>query len=119
VEKCGYKFASPDYITGPLESAVLECSWLDEPLYADEAELARLEEILKNAQFNGTIGACGYGAKLTLGLAGGEKMVVFKGTDDCDSIVFGSCGGYRIGDSENTEFWQIFGLDPSTKEPAA
>jgi len=119
VEKCGYKFASPDYITGPLDSAVLECSWLDDPLYADEAELARLEEILKNAQFDGTIGACGYGAKLTLGLAGGEKMVVFKGTDDCDSIVFGSCGGYRIGDSENTEFWQTFGLDPATKEPAA
>lgn len=117
VEKCGYKFGDPSYITGAILGATLECSWLTELLYADAAGLARLEEILKGAEF-GYVGACGYGAKLTLELTGGEKLTVFKGTDDCGSLVFGSYGGYFISDEENTEFWQIFGLDPITKEPS-
>jgi len=116
VEKCGYRFADPSHITGPIVSATLECSWLTEPLYADASDLARLESILKGAEF-GYVGACGYGARLTLELTGGETLTVFKGTDSCDSIVFGSYGGYFLGDRENTEFWQLFGLDPETKEP--
>lgn len=116
VEKCGYKFSDPSYIKGPVLGATLECSWLTEPLAADEDDLPRLEAMLKNAEF-GYVGACGFGAKLTLELTGGETLTIFKGTDDCGSLVFGSYGGYFISDAENAEFWQIFGLDPSTKVP--
>ena len=49
----------------------------------NEAEKHRIEEILKNAQF-GYVGSCGYGAKLTLEMEDGEKMVVFKGCDSCE-----------------------------------
>ena len=44
-------------------------------------------------------------------------MTVFKGTDGCDTIVFGSYGGYFLGEAENREFWEIFGLDPESKLP--
>ena len=63
--------------------------WLDEPLYAQETALPRLREMLTKAE-KGYVGACGYGAKLTLTFLGSE---------------------------ENTEFWTMFGLDPATKEP--
>ncbi len=116
VEQCDYRFASPSYITGPVLAAVLEGDWLNEPRYAAAEDLDRLAEILKNAEF-GYVGSCGYGAKVTLSLTGGEQHSFFKGTDGCDSVVFGSYGGYFLGDAENTEFWQIFGLDPETKEP--
>jgi len=109
VEKCGYKFATPEDI-GSLKSATFECSWLNEAITLSGDKLMRLEEILKNAQF-GYVGACGYGAKLTLEMEDGEKLVVFKGCDSCDSIVFGSYGGYFLGDAENIEFWNLFGLD--------
>lgn len=116
VEKCDYRFADPSLITGPILGAELDCDWLDTTLRADEVNLPRLEEILKDAEF-GAVGDCGYGARLTLRLTGGEKMTVFKGTDDCGSLVFGSYGGYFIGDKENSEFWKMFGLNPETKEP--
>ena len=115
IEKCDYRFGDPSYITDTIREARLDCDWLDTPLYANEADLPRLREILKNAE-HGYVGACGYGAKLTLTFTGGEKLTVFKGTDDCDTIVFGSYGGYFIGDEENREFWEMFGLDPNTKE---
>ncbi|MBQ9732610.1 MAG: hypothetical protein IJV74_00070, partial [Clostridia bacterium] len=117
VEKCDYRFGDPGMITAPITEAKLECSWLTEPLYADEADLARLESILKNAQF-GFVGACGYGAKLTVRM-GNEMVTMFKGTDGCDTIVFGSYSGYFLGDTENTEFWEIFGLDAESKMPKA
>ncbi len=117
-ERCGYRFGTPEDITDTIVEAKLDCSWLDEPLYAKEDDLARLREILVEAEF-GYVGGCGYGAKLTLRLAGGEEVIAFKGCDGCDSMVFGSYGGYFIGDSENTEFWEIFGLDVETKEPLA
>ncbi len=117
VEKCDYRFGDPGMITAPITEAKLECSWLTEPLYADEADLARLESILKNAQF-GYVGACGYGAKLTVRM-GNEMVTMFKGTDGCDTIVFGSYSGYFLGDAENTEFWEIFGLDAESKMPKA
>ena len=41
-------------------------------------------------------------------------MVMFKGCDSCDTIVFGSYGGYFLGDAENKEFWEMFGLDAET-----
>ena len=109
VEKCDYKFATPEDIT-KLKAATFECSWLNEAITLDGEKLERLEEILKNAEF-GYVGSCGYGAKLTLEMDNGEKIVVFKGSDCCDSIVFGSYGGYFLGDEENIEFWSLFGLD--------
>ena len=114
VERCDYRFGDPSYITDTIREARLDCDWLDTTLYADEADLPRLREILKNAQHD-FVGACGYGAKLTLTFTGGEKLTVFKGCDSCDSIVFGSYGGYFIGDKENIEFWEMFGIDPDTK----
>ena len=115
VEKCDYRFGDPSYITDTIREARLDCDWLDAPLYADEEDLPRLREILKNAKHD-IVGACGYGAKLTLTFTGGEKLTVFKGCDSCDTIVFGSYGGYALGDKENTAFWEMFGLDPDTKE---
>ncbi|MBP3479797.1 MAG: hypothetical protein J6K03_10035, partial [Oscillospiraceae bacterium] len=114
VEKCDYRFGDPSYITDTIREAKLECDWLDTALYADEADLPRLREILKNAE-HGYVGSCGYGAKLTLTFTGGEKLIVFKGCDGCDTIVFGSYGGYFLGERENIEFWKMFGLDPDTK----
>ena len=108
VTRCGYEFARPADITGEIIEAKLECDWLEEVRYADD--LKRLGVILKNAQ-QGYVGACGYGAKLTLTLKDGQTLTLFKGTDNCDTIVFGSYGGYFLGDTENSEFWEIFGLD--------
>lgn len=109
IEKCGYQFTSPESITASITEARFDCSWLEEPLYLDEEHLSRLEEILKSAKMTG-VGNCGYGAKLTLTLDNGETMVVFKGTDDCGSLVFGSWGGYSISDEADDEFWEMFGL---------
>ena len=77
-------------------------------------DFERLREILSNAKFDG-VGGCGYDAKLTITLADGNKLVMFKGSDSCDTMVFGSYGGYTIGREENKEFWKIFGLDADTK----
>lgn len=118
VERCDYRFADSDQITGDILGAVLTCDWLDTPLHADPADLPRLKEILKGAQFEG-VGSCSYGARLTLELTGGEQMTIFKGTDDCGSLVFGSYSGYALGEAENAAFWEIFGLDPWTKAPLA
>jgi len=114
--RCEYHFAAPGDINSTIVSATLECSWLTEPLHAAEADLSRLTKILKGAEF-GYVGACGYGAKLTIEMDNGEKMILFKGCDSCDTIVFGSYGGYFLGDKQNIEFWDIFGLDPETKLP--
>ena len=116
VERCDYRFGDPSYITDTVREAQLICDWLDEPLYAKAEDLPRLRKILKNAE-QGYVGACGYGATLKLTFTGGEKRTVFKGCDGCDTIVFGSYGGYFLGDKENSEFWEIFGLDADTKLP--
>ena len=116
VERCDYRFGDPSYIKDTIREARLDCEWLDTPLYARSEDLSRLREILKNAE-QGYVGACGYGAKLTLTFSGGEMLTVFKGCDGCDTVVFGSYGGYFIGDKENSEFWEMFGLDPVTKAP--
>ncbi len=115
VEKCGYQFASPDSITAPIKEARFDCSWLEEPLYLDENHLSRLEEILKSAELTG-VGGCGYGARLTLTLENGENLTVFKGTDDCGSLVFGSWGGYSVGDEADDELWEMFGLSALAEE---
>lgn len=101
-------------IADAVVEAKLDCSWLGRPLYAAEDKLDRLREILVNAG-SGDVGDCGYDTKLTLTLADGEQLTMFKGTDSCDTIVFGSYGGYHLGDKENAEFWEIFGLDAETK----
>ena len=114
-KQCGYKFETLDDIYMPIKEAKLEWAKFEEPLYADADKIERLQEILTNAKFGG-VGKCGYGAKLTVTLKDGNKVVMFKGTDGCDTIVFGSYGGYTLGDEENKEFWEIFGLDAETKE---
>ena len=117
MEHCDYRFADPGYITEPALAAVLEGDWLSEPRQVvAEADLNLLVEILKTAEF-GYVGGCGYGAKVTLTSNSGERFTFFKGTDGCDTVAFGSWSSYFLGDAENTEFWQIFGLDPETKEP--
>ncbi len=114
-EKCGYTFATPRDIQGEIVEARLECVWLEEPIrYAND--LQELQHILTNAEF-GYIGKCGYGANLTIQMADGSSMTLFKGTDGCDSLAFGSYGGYFLGDAENEQFWNIFGLDAISKEP--
>ncbi len=115
VEKCGYKFATPASVEGKIVEARLDCDWLDEPLFAEESDLERLSEILTNAKYDGAVSGCGFGAKLTVSFVDGE-VVLFKGSDGCDTMVFGSYGGYVIGEDENTEFWEMFGLDVETKE---
>lgn len=116
VEKCDYRFEDPGMIADTISEARLDCDWLENPLFAKNEEIPRLREMLTNAEF-GYVGGCGYGAKLSLTFADGEKMTVFKGCDGCDTIVFGSYGGYFLGEKENTEFWEIFGLDPESKLP--
>jgi len=114
VEKCGYRFESPAHILSVVE-ARFEWNWLEEPVYLEEAYLPRLEEILRNAQFQG-VGGCGYGAKVILGFENGETMTVFKGTDDCGSLVFGSYGGYSLSDEADKEFWEMFGIGATSEE---
>ena len=108
-KKCGYEFVSPESIAAPIIEARLDCNWLEASLYLDTAYLSQLEKILKGAKYTG-VGDCGYGAKLILTLENGETLTIFKGTDDCGSLVFGSWGGYSISDKADDEFWQIFGL---------
>ena len=114
--QCGYTFQSPEDITSPIVDARFNCPWLDAPRHAKEEDLPRLEQILKNARYD-SIGGCGYGAFLHLTMADGNTLTVVKGTDGCDSIAFGSWGGYFLGDAGNREFWEIFGLDETEHLP--
>lgn len=109
VEHCDYRFNDPGAIRDDISEARLDCDWLDEPLYAAQAALPRLREILRNAR-QGYVTADDYGAKLTLSFVGGEKLTLFKGAGS-DTVVFGSYGGYFLGNAENREFWAMFGLD--------
>ncbi len=115
-EKCGYQFAAPRDIRSDIVEARLDCDWLEEPRYVQSEDLEQLQTILRNAEF-GFAGKCGYNARLTIRMADGSDMVLFKGTDSCDTLVFGSYGGYFIGDAENLQFWTLFGLDSGTKQP--
>ncbi len=117
VEHGNYSFESPKDIVSPITEAKLEGDYLEAPIYLEKEKLARLEEILKNAKFDNSLGGCGYYTKLTITMENGETMVIFKGTDGCDTIAFGSYGGYLLGDAQNREFWEMFGLDIETKEP--
>lgn len=110
-EKCGYTFASPSDIKGNIQSARLDCDWLDAPIYAKDADLPRLKELLTNAEF-ALVRGHDYGAKLTISLSGGETLTLFKDSDGLDTIIFGSYGGYFLGEQENIEFWEMFGLAP-------
>ncbi len=65
------------------------------------------------------IGSCGYDGVLKLTLSDGSQVTVFKGTDDCGSLAFGSYSGYFIPQEENAAFWEIFGLPNSAEERCA
>lgn len=109
VEHCDYRFNDPSAIRADISEARLNFDGQDVPLYAAETELPRLREILQNARL-GYVTADDYGAKLTLSFVGGEKLTLFKGKGS-DTIIFGSYGGYFLGEAENREFWAMFGLD--------
>ncbi len=115
VEKCGYLFASPASLQSPIKEARLDCNWLKEPICLGKEKLPQLEKILKGAEQIG-VGDCGYGAVLTLTLENGERMTLYKGTDDCGSICFGSWGGYSISSQADQAFWEMFGLGKTAKD---
>lgn len=115
IAQCNYTFATPEDI-GTIAEARLDCPWLDGSFFADKKDLPQLEEILKNAAY-GYMGSCGYGAYLHLTMTDGSTITLVKGTDECDSIAFGSWGGYFLGEPENVQFWRIFGLDAQEHLP--
>lgn len=108
-EQCGYTFVTPEDFQGNMTSAKLE--FYDGETYtADKADLPALQRMLTNARAYGGGAACGFGAKLTVTFDDGRTVSVLKGTDSCASFTFGSWNTAMVSDSENRQFWQIFGV---------
>lgn len=108
-EQCGYTFVTPEDFRGNMTSAKLE--FYDGETYtADKADLPALQRMLTNARAYGGGAACGFGAKLTVTFDDGRTVSVLKGTDSCASFTFGSWNSAMVSDSENRQFWQIFGV---------
>ena len=108
-EQCGYTFVTPEDFRGNMTSAKLE--FYDGETYtADKADLPALQRMLTNARAYGGGAACGFGAKLTVTFDDGRTVSVLKGTDSCASFTFGSWNTAMVSDSENRQFWQIFGV---------
>ena len=108
-EQCGYTFVTPEDFQGNMTSAKLE--FYDGETYtADKADLPALQRMLTNARAYGGGAACGFGAKLTVTFDDGRTVSVLKGTDSCASFTFGSWNSAMVSDSENRQFWQIFGV---------
>ena len=106
-ERCGWEYGSTADIDSDIVAAQLD--WVGETMYADESDLPLLREILLRAD-KSIIGACGYGARLTLTLESGKQVTAWKGVDSCGTIAFGSYNGYSMSIADNKEFWSIFGL---------
>lgn len=66
--------------------------------------------MLTNARDYGGASSCGFGAKLTVTFDDGRTVSVLKGTDSCASFTFGSWSSAMVSDSENRQFWQMFGV---------
>lgn len=66
--------------------------------------------MLTNARAYGGASSCGFGAKLTVTFDDGRTVSVLKGTDSCASFMFGSWSSAMVSDSENRQFWQMFGV---------
>ena len=108
-EQCGYTFVTPEDFRGNMTSAKLEF-YGGETYTADKADLPALQRMLTNARAYGGGAACGFGAKLTVTFDDGRTVSVLKGTDSCASFTFGSWNAAMVSDSENRQFWQMFGV---------
>lgn len=106
-ERCGWEYGSTADIDSDIVAAQLD--WVGETMYADESDLPLLREILLRAD-KSIIGACGYGARLTLTLESGKQVTAWKGVDSCGTIAFGSYNGYSMSITDDKAFWSIFGL---------
>ena len=108
-EQCGYTFVTPEDFRGNMTAAKLEF-YGGETYTADKADLPALQKMLTNARAYGGGAACGFGAKLTVTFDDGRTVSVLKGTDSCASFTFGSWSSAMVSDSENRQFWQMFGV---------
>ena len=108
-EQCGYTFVTPEDFKGNMTSAKLEF-YGGETYTADKADLPVLQRMLTNARAYGGGASCGFGAKLTVTFDDGRTVSVLKGTDSCASFTFGSWNTAMVSDSENRQFWQMFGV---------
>ena len=108
-EQCGYTFVTPEDFKGNMTSAKLEF-YGGETYTADKADLPALQRMLTNARAYGGASSCGFGAKLTVTFDDGRTVSVLKGTDSCASFTFGSWNSAMVSDSENRQFWQMFGV---------
>ena len=108
-EQCGYTFVTPEDFRGNMTAAKLEF-YGGETYTADKADLPALQRMLTNARAYGGGASCGFGAKLTVTFDDGRTVSVLKGTDSCASFTFGSWSSAIVSDSENRQFWQMFGV---------
>lgn len=108
-EQCGYTFVTPEDFRGNMTSAKLEF-YGGETYTAAKADLPALQKMLTNARAYGGASSCGFGAKLTVTFDDGRTVSVLKGTDSCASFTFGSWNTAMVSDSENRQFWQMFGV---------
>lgn len=108
-EQCGYTFVTPEDFQGNMTAAKLEF-YGGETYTADKADLPALQKMLTNARAYGGGASCGFGAKLTVTFDDGRTVSVLKGTDSCASFTFGSWSSAMVSDSENRQFWQMFGV---------
>lgn len=108
-EQCGYTFVTPEDFRGNMTSAKLEF-YGGETYTAAKADLPALQKMLTNARDYGGASSCGFGAKLTVTFDDGRTVSVLKGTDSCASFTFGSWNTAMVSDSENRQFWQMFGV---------
>lgn len=108
-EQCGYTFVTPEDFRGNMTSAKLEF-YGGETYTAAKADLPALQKMLTNARAYGGGASCGFGAKLTVTFDDGRTVSVLKGTDSCASFTFGSWSSAMVSDSENRQFWQMFGV---------
>ena len=108
-EQCGYTFVTPEDFQGNMTSAKLEF-YGGETYTAAKADLPALQRMLTNARAYGGASSCGFGAKLTVTFDDGRTVSVLKGTDSCASFMFGSWNSAMVSDSENRQFWQMFGV---------
>ena len=108
-EQCGYTFVTPEDFKGNMTSAKLEF-YGGETYTADKADLPALQRMLTNARPFGGGAACWFTAKLTVTFDDGRTVSVLKGTDSCASFTFGSWNTAMVSDSENRQFWQMFGV---------
>ena len=108
-EQCGYTFVTPEDFRGNMTAAKLEF-YGGETYTAAKADLPALQRMLTNARAYGGGASCGFGAKLTVTFDDGRTVSVLKGTDSCASFTFGSWSSAMVSDSENRQFWQMFGV---------